>query len=69
MDELEDRMRIERALNSGEIEEVDVNPWDIGLPEATTATEQLIQDRGNVDRMALYLHLANERRLKTDDSE
>ena len=69
MDDSEDRMRIERALDSGEIQEGDVNPWDIGLPEAKTATEQLIQDRGNLDRMALYLHLANERRLKRDDSE
>ena len=47
----------------------DVNPWDIGLPEAKTATEQLIQDRGSLDRMALYLKLSNERHLESTQSE
>jgi hypothetical protein len=69
MDDSEDRERIEKILDSGEIPDDDVNPWDIGLPEAKTATEQLIQDRGSLDRMALYLYLSNERRLKTNQSE
>jgi hypothetical protein len=69
MDESEDRMRIEKVLDSGENPVGDENPWDIGLPEPKTATEQLIQDRGSVDRMAIYFHLANERQIKSTQSE
>ncbi len=69
MDDSEDRKRIERVLDSGEIPDDDVNPWDIGLPEPKTATERLIQEHGNLERMALYFILSNERRLKTAQSE
>ncbi len=43
----------------------DVNPWEIGLPEPKTASELLSQDREHLERLAHYLSLANERRLKT----
>ena len=69
MDESKDYKQIEDVLAKPKIEEGDVNPWDMGLPEADTATELISQDRSHLDRLALHLKLANERQLKTTQSE
>ena len=69
MDESKDYRQIEDVLAKPKIEEGDVNPWDMDLPKASTASELISQDRSHLDRLALHLKLANERQLKTTQSE